>query len=116
MRIIWHDIPLYRTEIGFVFFISSDVFEKGMKKYVGYKIGKSDGCCVTLKASNGHKKYVIYVKDRNDYESLVHELFHAAIRILNDRDAFKRTEDDEQGAYLCGYLMFLAMKHFKRGR
>ena len=113
MKIHWHNIDLYRTEIGFAFFCDPKELNDYAKKNLGSKVGKNDGCCLTLKAENGHKKYLVYVKDKEDYESLVHELFHATIRILTDRGAYRKVGDDEQGAYLCGYLMFLAMKYFK---
>jgi len=114
MKIHWHKITPYRTEIGFCFGSELTEINKYISKYAGEGIDAEDSsCCITLTAENGHKKYVVFVEEAGDYDSLIHELFHATIRILTDRCAFKEIKDDEQGAYLCGYLMRLAMKDFK---
>jgi hypothetical protein len=113
MKIHWVDIDLYRTEVGFILGAPLDKYNKYMEKFGESPETDCEGMCSTLKARNGHKKYIVYVERLGDYDALAHEIYHCTNRILTDRGALEEPTDDEQGAYLCGYLTGKAMRWFK---
>lgn len=115
MKIHWHNVPIYCTSIGFCFGNDLKAINGFISKYAGEDISADEeSCCITLTAENGHKKYIIFLSELDNWNAMAHEVFHASLRILRDRGAYKEAMDDEQMAYLIGFITDLIMEDLKR--
>lgn len=94
-------IPIYECEVQFV--ITNDLISKLVNaQYKKYKCdelfdGEAEGCLF----SPHMKLYIMYINTSHiTHNTIAHEMYHLVSRMTEDRDI----EDDEQQAWLCGWL------------
>jgi len=106
-------IPVYECEVQFV--ITNQLISKLVNaQYKKYRCdetfdGEAEGCLF----SPNMKLYIMFLNtDHVTHNTIAHELYHLVSRMTTDRDI----EDDEQQAWLCGWVTeqfykFLAKKN-----
>lgn len=94
-------IPIYDCSVQFC--LTGDSVAKQVNaQFKKFKInevfeGEAEGCVF----SPSMKEYMLYLHlDHVTHNTIAHELFHLVTKITEDRDI----EDNEQQAWLCGWL------------
>lgn len=93
-------IPIYGCTVQFI--ITEALMDEVNRLYKKHDIHElftdhAEGCLVSTDIDN----YIIILDDKYlSHNTLSHEVFHAVIKITEDRGI----EDDEQQAWLCGWL------------
>ena len=106
-------IPIYGCTIQFI--ITEQLMDEVNKIYKKHDIHElftdyAEGCVIT----NDIDLYVLILDDKYlSHNTVAHEVFHLVVKITEDRGI----EDDEQQAWLCGWITehlykFLAKKEF----
>lgn len=94
-------IPIYECSVQF--YLTGDSVAKLVNaQFKKAKLpevfeGEAEGCVF----SPGMKEYIVYLHlEHLTHNTIAHELFHLVTKITQDRDI----EDNEQQAWLCGWL------------
>lgn len=82
--------------------VVDSVADEVSKLYKKYKIegtlgSEAEGAVVMIKMQ---KYYILFHKDYLTHNTIAHEVFHATVRITEDRDV----TDEEAQAWLSGYI------------
>jgi hypothetical protein len=93
-------IPVYECTVQFI--ITDMLIDEVNRIYKKYDIHElftdyAEGCLITSDID----LYIIILEDKYlSHNTIAHELYHLVTRMTQDRDI----EDDEQQAWLCGWI------------
>jgi len=93
-------IPVYECTVQFI--ITDMLIDEVNRIYKKYDIHElftdyAEGCLITSDID----LYIIILEDKYlSHNTIAHELYHLVTRMTQDRDI----QDDEQQAWLCGWL------------
>lgn len=104
--------PIYLVDIHYIFGSAQsriDYVNKTFEvEYVAmhseeHVQGSTSAFAHDLPHMRGH--YIIWVKDRKDSYTLIHECFHAVIMVLGDSGVHLQADDSDAGAYYMEFLV-----------
>lgn len=100
---------LYKTTYHFYIGCSAKIFEKTMSKQLDENISVQglDGLTVTFAGGN---EIAVWIRKKNDYASLAHEMLHATNATLKSIGWRMSLDNDEPQTYLLELLIEKALK------
>lgn len=103
-------LPTYSCML--VVSVVDSVMNEANRLYKKYKItdtfeGEAEGAVLLI----SHKKYhLLFHKDYLSHNTIAHEVFHAAVRVTEDRDV----SDEEAQAWLAGHVTAEIYKYLEK--
>jgi len=105
-------IPTYNCELIFV--ITDKIKEEIAKSYKKYKIEKEDSDEYEVEGillTTDINKYILLIDTKYlTYNTLAHEIYHATVRVTEDRDIV----DEEAQAWLAGQISGFVYKFIEK--